>query len=94
VSWCKSKADYSGSEGIRCKSAYEALTFAGLGASPKVPTMILQYNNPPSKAELVELIKRTFVSLGYDTPEKRQKWHDQQSPIAIFAELKEDIIWE
>jgi hypothetical protein len=47
--------------------------------------MELKYKNPPSPEELTEMMKKAFANMGYDTPEKRQEWFDQQKPIVLFA---------
>lgn len=47
---------------------------------------IFQYENPPSTEELQELFKKALANIGYDTPEKRKQWYEEQKPIWFIAE--------
>ena len=48
--------------------------------------MIIQLNNNKTPEELTELMKQVFAKMGYDTPEKRQQWYEENSkPIAILC---------
>lgn len=52
--------------------------------------MILRYENPPSNSDLLDIIKRAFANMGYDTPEKRKEWHRNQRPFIWAAEISKD----
>ena len=45
--------------------------------------MIIKYKNDKTPEELIEIIKQAFANMGYDTPEKRKQWHEENCrPVA------------
>lgn len=47
---------------------------------------ILKYDPEPDPEEMTRIMKEIFAKMGYDTPEKRQQWWEENNkPLVMFG---------
>jgi hypothetical protein len=39
--------------------------------------MIIKYKTDKTREELIEIMKQAFANMGYNTPEKRKQWYEE-----------------